>query len=338
MTTYDGPTLRSGRESAGMPLRRVARQAGMSHGHLSKVERGEYGRPVTPAVMAAYEKVTGLKLADAVPTTQPGKRPDGHGNKAVWRPGQMSKPRRRGYNAAIAALTVGGHLGEPLLRLLDSTGRPVTPALPEGTDVAQLAQLTTLATTLDLRYGGRLAAQHAKALLRWAVPILDATGLDEQMNRRLHAAVARLAHRAAWAAFDTDAHDAARSLFRLAAYTATLAGDPDLRAHVVADVAAQHNHLGYHDAALEVIRFVEGDERINPLVQVVLHLVKARTFAALGDREGCYRCIKLAEQHHDDIDLCPGPDGGWLVSLCHPGLLHAGIGHALAGLAYTLPQ
>jgi hypothetical protein len=31
----------------------------MSHGHLSKVERGEHGRPVTPAIIAAYERVTG---------------------------------------------------------------------------------------------------------------------------------------------------------------------------------------------------------------------------------------------------------------------------------------
>jgi hypothetical protein len=37
----------------------------MSHGHLSKVERGEHGRPVTPAITAAYERVTGVKLAEA---------------------------------------------------------------------------------------------------------------------------------------------------------------------------------------------------------------------------------------------------------------------------------
>lgn len=53
MHGYDGPTLRSLRESAGVALRKVARIAGMSHGHLSKVERGEPGRPVTPAVLAA---------------------------------------------------------------------------------------------------------------------------------------------------------------------------------------------------------------------------------------------------------------------------------------------
>jgi transcriptional regulator with XRE-family HTH domain len=43
----DGPTLRAIRESTGTALRRIARHAGMSHGHLSKVEHGEHGRPVT---------------------------------------------------------------------------------------------------------------------------------------------------------------------------------------------------------------------------------------------------------------------------------------------------
>src|SRR5690606_27124943 len=62
---YAGPTLRSVRESVRVPLRRVARLAGMSHGHLSKVERGEHGRPVTPAILNAYEKATGVRLTGA---------------------------------------------------------------------------------------------------------------------------------------------------------------------------------------------------------------------------------------------------------------------------------
>jgi predicted transcriptional regulator len=36
----DGPSLRSARQSQDVPLRKIARNAGMSHGHLSKVERG----------------------------------------------------------------------------------------------------------------------------------------------------------------------------------------------------------------------------------------------------------------------------------------------------------
>jgi two-component system response regulator MprA len=77
----DGPSLRSLRQHAGVPLRKVARLAGMSHGHLSKVERAETGRPVTPAVLAAYEKATRILLAT------------GHGDLDVhgWRPGRLGE-------------------------------------------------------------------------------------------------------------------------------------------------------------------------------------------------------------------------------------------------------
>lgn len=332
---YDGPTLRAVRESAGVPLRRVARHAGMSHGHLSKVERGEYGRPVTPAIMAAYERATGRRLADAVAAVAErgelshDRRRTGKG----WRPGQLSALRRRGYSSAIAALSMGAYLGEPVGRLLDSTGRPLAPVPPDQPDLAHLEQLGEYVTTLDLRFGGALVSQYAKALLRWAVPMLDVIDVSEPDYRRLHAAIGRVAHRVAWAAFDAYAHEPARSLFRLALHAAVVAGDPDLRAHVVADVAAQHNHLGYHHDALEIIRLVEADERVVPPVRAVIQTVKARTFAALDDREGCLGCIKAAEQHHQQADGDGGLDAGWVATLRHPGLMYAGTGHALATLA-----
>jgi transcriptional regulator with XRE-family HTH domain len=331
VTTYDGPTLRAVRESMGVPLRRIARTAGMSHGHLSKVERGEYGRPVTPAIMAAYERVTGVRLADAVvAAAERGELPTSRRNSKLWRPGQMSEMRRRGYNAAVAALTIGGHLGEPFLRLLDSTGRPLTPAPPDTVDVVQLEELTQTVTGLDLRYGGALVAQLAKAVLRWAVPMLDTTELADPLARRLHAAIGGLALRAGWAASDAAAHDAARSLFRLALYCAVRGGDPDLRAHVLADVAAQHNSLGYHEDALEIIRFAEGDERIAPAVRMVLHGVKARAYAAIANAELCRRHVVLAEQAF----AAASPQApGWLGTLCHPAYVYAATGHAIAQLS-----
>jgi transcriptional regulator with XRE-family HTH domain len=332
VTTYDGPTLRAVRESMGVPLRRIARHAGMSHGHLSKVERGEYGRPVTPAIMAAYERVTGVRLADAVAAVaEQGEPPEQHRNSKGWRPGHLSEMRRRGFSAAIGALNAGGHLGEPLGRLLDSTGRPLAPAPPEVADVAQLEQLAEVMTALDLRHGGGLVSQLAKQLLRWAVPMLDTSGeLAEPTARRLHASVGGLALRAAWAAFDVAAHEAARSLFRLALYASVRASDPDLRAHVLADVAAQHNYLGYHEDALEIIRMVGGDERVSPAVLMVLHGVRARAYAATGQLESCLRHVGLAEEAFAGADpRAPG----WVGTLRHPAYLYATTGHATAQLA-----
>jgi transcriptional regulator with XRE-family HTH domain len=329
---YDGPTLRAVRESLDIPLRRIARTAGMSHGHLSKVERGEYGRPVTPAIIAAYERTTGVSLAEATaaiidrggkPTVRRGK---------IWRPGELTDMRRRAYNAAIAALTIGGHLGEPYGRLLDSTGRPLTPAPPDTGDVAQLRQVTELVTALDLRYGGGLVSQLGKALLRWSVIMLDAMDIDQQVSRDLHAVIGALAARCAWSAFDTSSHEAARSLFRLALYAAGRAGDPDLRAHILADVAAQHNYLGYNEDSLEIVRFAEGDERITPGVRMVLHGVKARAYGAISEPALCRHHIGHAEQAYHDAD----PDTpGWVGRLRHPARLAGMTGQAMAALART---
>jgi hypothetical protein len=101
--------------------------------------------------------------------------------------------RRQAYNAAIGAITIGGHLGEPMSRLIDSTGRPVTPTPPELVDVVQLEQVTGLLTGLDLRYGGGLVSQLSKALLRWAVVMLDAANMADPVPARLYAVVGALA-------------------------------------------------------------------------------------------------------------------------------------------------
>lgn len=335
-TGLDGPTLRAVRESMQVPLRRIARQAGMSHGHLSKVERGEHGRPVTPAIMAAYERVTGVRLAEAALTVAERRDRDTGRRGKSWRPGQLTDMRRQAYNAAIGAITIGGHLGEPVSRLIDSTGRPVTPTPPEAGDIAQLEQLVGLLTELDLRYGGGLVSQVSKALLRWAVVMLDTAGMDAPVVTRLYGAVGGLAARAGWAAFDVAAHEAARSLFRLALYAAARAGDPHLRAHVLADVAAQHNQLGYHQDALSVIRLGEGDERVAPGVRMVLHGAKARAYAAVGELAACRGQVELAEHAHAQAIESPDraePVPDWVDRLADPAHLYAATGHALAGLA-----
>jgi hypothetical protein len=285
---------------------------------------------VTPAITAAYERVTGVKLAEAAASVAERRDRDTGRRGRSWRPGELTDMRRQAYNAAIGAIAVGGHLGEPVSRLIDSTGRPVTPTPPEDGDVAQLEQMVAVLTALDLRHGGGLISQASKALLRWAVPMLDAGHVSPKVQRRLAAAVGALAARAGWAAFDVAAHEAGRSLFRLALYTAARAGDPDLRAHILVDVAAQHSYTGYPEDGLEIIRMVEGDERVSPGVRMVVHGAKARAYAATGAADGCRRQIGLAEEA---FELADEAVTGWVGSLRHPGLLYAVTGHAVAELA-----
>lgn len=317
MTAYDGPTLRSVRESAGIPLRKVARQAGMSHGHLSKVERGEPGRPITPAVLAAYEKATGFNLTGVA----------GHSSDIAtggWRRGHLSEARLRALRAKIAAIAAGGELGDRAEKLLDHTGRLTVPEMVEKCDVAHLEQVAAMATRLDMRYGGAVTDQLARAQLRWAIKLLDSQASSD-VRPRLQAAVAAMAQRAGWAAFDADGHDVARSLFTVGLYAATHADEPNLRAHIIADFAAQANFLGYPDDCLYIVRQAEVDERIGPAVRTVIQCVKARAYALRGDTEACRRQV-------DAVDAAQAgtgaePRDGWVGTIATPAQLYAGTGH-----------
>jgi hypothetical protein len=159
--------------------------------------------------------------------------------------------------------------------------------------------------------------------------MLDAMDLSDPDRRDVHGVVGGLAQRCGWAAFDSGAHEPARALFRLALYAAVRAADPDLRAHVLADVAAQHNFLGYHDNCLEIIRFAEGDERVSPAVAMVLHGVRARAYAATGQAVLCRRHVDLAERAASAADPAVP---GWVGRMCQAGQVWAQTGHALAVL------
>jgi hypothetical protein len=98
---------------------------------------------------------------------------------------------------------------------------------------------------------------------------------------------------------------------------------------VLADVAAQHNQLGYHRDALDLIRLAVGDERIAAAVRVVLHGVKARTYGCLGEADACRRQIEAAEAA---FDQCGRDEPGWVGRLANPARLYAITGHALADL------
>lgn len=140
-----------------------------------------------------------------------------------------------------------------------------------------------------------------------------------------------MAHRAGWSAFDVGSHEQARSLLRLALYAAVAGGEPDLRAHVLADIAAQHNQVGYHRDALEIIRLAEGDDRVAPEVRMVLHGVRARAHAALGEADACHRQIEAAGRAQDTATLAAGDqpltaaptDASWTVTVATPGRLLA---------------
>lgn len=296
MEDVDGPTLRSVRESKGVPLRRVARNAKMSHGHLSKVERGEVGRPVTPAVLAAYEKATGVALATAKP-----------GEHSGWRKGQLSDAQRASFSGRVASVSVGGALPDPLGKILDSRSRL---PLPRTLDDSDADSLMDVADVLD-RLDGPMPGLVARVLLRWLVDLIDLQDrplsyesssyepkivTSGKAHASLRMAAARFARRAGRTAVDTAHHESARTLLIVALYAAVSADAADLRAAVLADIAAQHHQLGHQRDCQEIARLGEADERISDTARKRLQEVKALAIdaqqrvaaavqEALGERE-----------------------------------------------------
>src|SRR5262245_33934070 len=162
--------LREARESVGIGLTRVARHGRLSVGHLSRVERGE--RPVTPAIVSVYQQALGVRRTGLpVPLASPLARLAGGLLVDERRVEEADDMRRRAFHAAIAAIAVGGSLGEPAERLANAGGKAAVPARVGMADVVQVEEAADMFTAWHLRFGGGLAGGLARDHLRWAVSL-----------------------------------------------------------------------------------------------------------------------------------------------------------------------
>jgi transcriptional regulator with XRE-family HTH domain len=261
MNVIDGPTLRALREQQNIPLRQVARLAGLSHGHLSKVELGEPGRSVTSTILAAYQRATGVTLTQA----DLGDDPSG------WRPGQIGEKARRAFTGKVAAVAWGTPLEDPLDRVVAKRCRLPLPTTVDAQHVSQLAQVATLLASLS----GPLPGLVARAVLGWAVQLVDHSP-REPTHTDLYAVVAHLAKRAARAGVDSGSHVVARTLQLVALHASAMADAPDLRARVIADIAVHLHALEHYADSEAVIRLGEIDERVTDETRKLLHEVKTR--------------------------------------------------------------
>ena len=306
-----GAALRQLRLQAGLGVRTVARRAGgkLSDSHLSRVENGQ--RPVSPAVVAVYERALGVRISEIDGA------PQVNSDELV----------RQSYNSMLAAVAVGGPLGEPLDRLI--TTSLIMPGRVGAADVTALESATGMLRTLDLRFGGGIAGTLGDRLVHCAVA-LRAGSTSDQLRMRLHAAVGAAALWTGWCHLDQERHNAARRLFAVALEAAVAADLPDLRAHVLAEVAAAYNHLGLPEDCLTILRIADGDERTSAAIRCLLHGVRARARADRGERAACLQQVEYAAATSATVHLesVPGWMGGW-----EPAHTEAACGHALAALA-----
>lgn len=324
---HSGSVLRQARQSVGVGLSRIAYQGRLSVSHLSRVERGE--RPVTPAIVAAYQRAIGVRRVP-VPAPSPLAALAGGNLLDHHQIQDADQAARRRLRAAMAAVAVGGPLPEPVDNLLQRAGDGRMPARVGIADVLQIEQAQDMFTASFLRYGGGLTARLIGGHLRCAVGLRDAT-MTAPVAARLHTAIGALALRAAWAMFDAGWQPAAFDLFQVALYAAGRAGDADLRAAVLGDLATQYYYLGQVEDSLAVARLAAGDERVCPAVRCLLHTVNARGHATRGDAAETTRQIGLAEQAFAEVTAENTPV--WMTRLLCAAQMQALTGQAAFLLA-----
>lgn len=250
----DGPTLRALRESRGVSLRQVAAAAGRGHSHFSKVERAEPGRPVTEAVMAAYETALGMPREQLV--------------SEIELAAVVGPTRRLGYLARVAHVSVRG-VDQPVGAMLSTVRGAGVPEHPHLDEVALtgLDKISRLLAELD-GIGGDVAL----VLLPWAV----ALPADQP---RVAAVIAALARSAA-TSLPNHRREVADRIRLLALAHATQAGQADLRASIIGDIAAALSDQGHGLDGLTALRLADGDERLHPDTVGYLKDIRRRCEAA----------------------------------------------------------
>jgi transcriptional regulator with XRE-family HTH domain len=113
-------------------------------------------------------------------------------------------------------------------------------------------------------------------------------------GRRLHAVAADLAHCAAWQRFDAGRHADAQRHWQAAAHAAHQAGDRDLAAVALSDLAYQATWLSRPADAVRVLEHARSRTR-TPAARSLLDVRLARACAVLQDRQGTRCALASAE-------------------------------------------
>lgn len=257
--TTIGGAVRMLRTAAGMSMDKLARRANISKAYVGRIELG-HNTP-TPKVAAALDAALGA------------------GGLLIAAAREDNIMKRRSLLAAISAVAAGA--GE-FARILDGIDR--TPVTRVGvSDVDAVTQSVRFASELDLRYGGGAAAGPGRAVLGWAVQLLDGQ-MSDTVRVRLSSAVGALADRVAWSHYDAGRDSEARSLYGIALRVSRHGDDANLTAHVLLDESTRAAHARQFEQAAVLLRDVLDSPRLLPAVRANIGLTYARHIAAMGYR------------------------------------------------------
>ncbi|MGW0652336.1 XRE family transcriptional regulator [Streptomyces umbrinus] len=187
-----------------------------------------------------------------------------------------------GPTSALAQACDGKPIGDDFVTFLEST----------------VEYLTGLATE---------QRQHAPALLdahlSTVTELLERGRYTPALGLRLHTLAASLSQTVAWHSFDLGRHTTASQNWIAGLHNAHAAGDHDLGAGLLGDLAYQAAWRGDHTTAASILHHALTRAQ-NPAARCLLQLRLARTLAARGERSErrtVLRALAAAEKHLSDV-------------------------------------
>ncbi|RFC78301.1 XRE family transcriptional regulator [Streptomyces sp. AcE210] len=152
--------------------------------------------------------------------------------------------------------------------------------------------------------------------------LLDNARYDQPTAIRLHSMAAQLGQSAGWNEFDNGHHGLAQARWHTATHAAYLAGDHDLGAGILADLAYQATWRAFPKEAVDILALAHSRTH-SPAARALLHVRTARALTVLGDRTGTHRALTTATRELDQAR--PDTTPAW-VSWMSPADLEADAG------------
>jgi transcriptional regulator with XRE-family HTH domain len=204
---------------------------------------------------------------------------------------------RRSFNGMAAGLAVGAML--PSVRV---------PARVDAAHVRYLRACLERLRGRDRTIGGGAIVRQALRQFARARAMLDESDYTETVRRELLVVAADLGIVAGWLAYDSGDQRTARHLYGEAELLAGSAGDTEIAAHVMVNMAQQSTHLARmsnrRGVACEGLRFAEraadaARHEPSPRLHALIALRRALAHARLGDEIAFRSAISRARRELD---------------------------------------
>ncbi|MDQ1294086.1 MAG: hypothetical protein QG608_1969 [Actinomycetota bacterium] len=200
-----------------------------------------------------------------------------------------------------------------------------------GEDVAGVWANVRFVSSWDYsRGGGSMAAVAVSQHARSAAGLLRLP-CDPRVRSDLFSAVGSLVLKAGFTAFDVFDHDRARQRFEFALACAEEVDDWHLRAGALARLGRQAFWRDDLETARTHVELaLVRSDRLTATERSMLHALRARVFAALGDVDETLRCVGAADEEFTRAGIAPDTATAAYFDAAE----HAGeTGHALADIA-----